>query len=149
MLKRPLCRKYIQGDHLEVYLKQRLGTDLHWRAPSNIIHRSDTQGGSFYLLYKLSRYLQWLSCSRCSKWHSDSWTGAAPVDAGFVAIFYGLSTSLLQVWTQLYTAVVSWVVSSVMYATFRQLSSKLLRTKTFAKTMASKESFRKAACECT
>ena len=38
----------IQGDHLEVCLKQTLGSDMYWGAPSNIIHRSNTQGGSFY-----------------------------------------------------------------------------------------------------
>ena len=37
----------------------------------------------------------------------------------------------------------------VMYVTFRQLSSKFFRRKTFAKTMASKESLREAVCECT
>ena len=36
-----------------------------------------------------------------------------------------------------------------MYVTFTQLSSKLLMSKTFPKTMTSKESFREAVCECT
>ena len=35
-----------------------------------------------------------------------------------------------------------------MYVTFRQLSSKILRSKTFAKAIVSKESFRGAVCEC-
>ena len=38
---------------------------------------------------------------------------------------------------------------TVMYVTFGQLSSKFLRSKTFDKTMASKESLRDAVCECT
>ena len=36
-----------------------------------------------------------------------------------------------------------------MYATFRQLSGKFLRSKTFAKAIVSKESVREAVCECT
>ena len=35
-----------------------------------------------------------------------------------------------------------------MHVTFRQLSSKFLRIKTFAKAIVSKESFREAVCEC-
>ena len=37
----------------------------------------------------------------------------------------------------------------VTYVTFRQRSRKFLRSKTLAKTMASKETFREAVCECT
>ena len=36
-----------------------------------------------------------------------------------------------------------------MDATFRQLSSKFLRSNTVANVMVSKESFKEAVCECT
>ena len=38
---------HVQGDHLKVYLKQTLGSDLYRGAPLNIIHRLNAQGGSF------------------------------------------------------------------------------------------------------
>ena len=39
----------IQGDHLEVYLKQMLGSDLYWVVGSNIIHHSNRPGEPFNL----------------------------------------------------------------------------------------------------
>ena len=39
----------LQGDHLQVYLKQTLGSDLYLGTSSNIMRSSNTPGGSFYL----------------------------------------------------------------------------------------------------
>ena len=61
----------------------------------NIIHRSNTQGGSFYLWYKLIRYLEWLTCMTWSKLHPALRTGAARLDVWRVWLFSRDQTMLL------------------------------------------------------
>ena len=82
-----LSHSQIQGDHLGMYLKQTPGSNVYWQTQSNIMHRSNTQGGSFYLWRKTIPYLEGLAWRTGSKWHPDLPTGAARLDVGRVWLF--------------------------------------------------------------
>ena len=78
---------HVQGDHLGMYLKQTPGWNIYWQTQRNITHRSNTQGGPFYLWHKTIPYLEQLAYRTWSKWHPALWTGAARLDVGRVLLF--------------------------------------------------------------
>ena len=81
-------RTYIQGDHLEAYLKQTLASNMYWKTQWNNIYRSNTQGGSFYVWRKPSRYFEGLTYRTCWKLHAFLRASAAGLDVRRLWLFF-------------------------------------------------------------
>ena len=77
----------LERDHLGMYLKQTLVSNIYWQTQRNIMHCSNTQGGPLYLWHKAIPYLEGLTCRTWSKWHPALRTGAARLAVGRVWLF--------------------------------------------------------------
>ena len=125
-----------------------LGSDLYWGAPSNIIHRSNTHGGSFYLC------TNWVVvCNDCLTADAQSDTlisGLVPLQStqGFWQFSTVFPCLCCKCGTRSYTAVFSWVVIGSCLSHLGNWVA-FFRGKTFVKTIASKQSLREAVRKCT
>ena len=109
-----LFENTLQGDHLEVLLKQTFITDLHYVTKSNKVHHLTVHSGPFDMARAANRFLHGLPHRRCFLTECPPRTDAHSSARCLVCrdAFRMLSTSILP--TKSSTIVFSWamVVSS-------------------------------------